>query len=181
MPNLTCPFPGNINPLRLTSYIFSIQKLPELTYFVQSTEVPSLQLGSISQASNVHDIKIPGETMDYGTLNIEFQIDEEMKNWNAIYFWMIGLGYPEGHALYRRYQNAVVNANSRTELAKGYSDGSLTILDSSNNPKQIFTFVDMFPTNLSGLRFDAGQSEPQIAMATATFEYTYYYINKEVV
>jgi hypothetical protein len=78
----------------------------------------------------VHDIKIPGETMDYADLTIEFQIDEEMKNWNAIYFWMVGLGYPEGHELYLSYMNAKVNQNSPNELMKGYSDGSLIILDS---------------------------------------------------
>lgn len=181
MQNLTCPYPGNINPLRLQSYIFSIQKLPELTYFVQSTEVPQISLGQISQQSNVHDLKIPGETMEYGDLNITFQVDEEMKNWNAIYFWMIGLGYPDGHSLYTKFMNAAINSNSPTELAKGYSDGSLQILDSANNPKQIYTFVDMFPINLSGLRFDAQNSEPEIATANATFAYSYYYINKEII
>ena len=180
MATLTCPSPGNINPLRLQSYQFSIQKLPELTYFVQQTEIPSLQLGSVSQMSTVHDLKIPGETMEYADLSIDFQVDEELKNWNAIYFWMIGLGYPEGHQVYQRYMNAAVNQNQPNELAKGYSDGTLTILDSSNSPKQAFTFVDMFPINLTGLRFDASNSDSPIAMASVTFAYSYYYIDKEV-
>jgi hypothetical protein len=43
---------------------------------------------------------------------------------------MVGLGYPEGHELYRRYMNAKVNQNSTNELMKGYSDASLIVLDS---------------------------------------------------
>lgn len=180
MAQYTCPSPGNVNPLRLQAYQFIIQKLPELTYFVQTTEIPEMQLGVQTQASSVHDIKIPGETMDYASLTIEFQVDEELKNWNSIYFWMVGLGYPEGHQLYRQYMNAKVNQNSPNELMKGYSDGSLVILDSANHPKQIFTFVDMFPISLSGLRFDSSVTDAPIAMASATFEYSYYYINKDI-
>lgn len=180
MPTLTCPSPGNINPLRLQSYQFTIQKLPELTYFVSTTEVPQMTLGVQTQSSTVHDIKIPGETMDYGDLTIEFQIDEELKNWNAIYFWMVGLGYPEGHNLYQAYINAKINENQPNELMKGYSDGSLIILDSQNNPKQVFTFVDLFPVSLSGMRFDSSNTDNPIAMASVTFAYSYYYINKDI-
>jgi hypothetical protein len=68
MPTFTCPTPENINPLRLGAYQFSIQKLPSLTYFVTKTEIPSIQLGMSSQSSSVHDIKIPGETMEYSQL-----------------------------------------------------------------------------------------------------------------
>jgi hypothetical protein len=49
--------------------------------------------------------------MDYGELTIEFVVDEELKNWNAIYFWMIAMGYPEGHDLYVQYMNAPINSN----------------------------------------------------------------------
>lgn len=178
MVTLTCPSPSNVNPLRLSAYQFSIQKLPDLTYFIQSTEIPQMTLGVAIQTSNVHDIKIPGETMEYGQLTLDFIVDEELKNWNAIYFWMIGLGYPTGHDLYQMYLNNPVNQNSPTELSKGYSDGSLVLLDSANNPKQVFTFVDMFPINLSGLRFDSTTDSNPVAIASCTFEYTYYYINK---
>ena len=180
MPTLTCPSPGNINPLRLSQYQFQVEKLPELTYFVQSTTVPGITLGVSTQSSTVHDIKIPGETMDYGELTIEFVVDEELKNWNAIYFWMIAMGYPEGHDLYVQYMNAPINSNRTQELSKGYSDGTLTLLDSSNNPKQLYTFVDLFPSQLSGFTFNSSSGQAEIATDTVTFEYSYYYINKSL-
>lgn len=180
MSNLMCPFPANVNPLRLTQYQFQVEKLPELTYFVQNASVPDISLGVSTQASSVHDIKIPGETMEFGSLQIEFVVDEDLKNWNSIYFWMIGMGYPEGHHLYTGYMNSQKNANRLSELAKGYSDGTLALLDSSNNPKQVYTFVDMFPTQLQGLSFSSNSGQAEVATASVVFEYSYYKINKKI-
>lgn len=176
----TCPYPGNINPLFLNAYEFSIAKLPELTYFVQETEIPPISLGVAIQSGSVHDVKVPGETMTYENLTIRFQVDEEMTNWNAIYFWMVGLGYPQGNTLYTDFLNAQINKAGLTELSKGYSDGTLSVLSNANTPKQIFTFVDMFPISLSGLQFDAQVTDAKPATATATFAYTYYTINKQI-
>jgi hypothetical protein len=55
------------------------------------------------------------------------------------------------------------------------------ILDSANHPKQTFHFIDMFPISLSGLEFDSTRQTAEPAVATVTFEYTYYKIlNKNI-
>jgi hypothetical protein len=171
---LTCPFPENVNPLNPNGFLFSVQKLPEVTFFAQDVELPSLSIGLVTQASSVHDIKIPGETADYGSLTLSFLVDEQFKNWKAIYAWMIGLTYPENHTVYTQFLNSEKNRDSYSELAKGYSDASLTILDSSNNPIQNITFIDAFPTSLSALPFSATNSDVNYLRASVTFEYTYY-------
>jgi T4-like virus tail tube protein gp19 len=171
---LTCPFPENVNPLNPNGFLFSVQKLPEVTFFAQEVELPSISIGTITQASSVHDIKIPGETAEYGSLTLSFLVDEEFKNWKAIYAWMIGLSYPQNHEVYTRFLNSAKNANSYSELAKGYSDASLTILDSSNNPIQNITFVDAFPTSLSSLPFTSTNTDVNYMRASVTFDYTYY-------
>lgn len=171
---LTCPSPSNINPLNPNGFLFSVSKLPELTFFVQDVELPSLTIGTIVQGSSVHDIKIPGETADYGSLTVSFLVDEEFANYKAIYAWMIGLTYPETHAIYTEFLASTKNSNSYSELSKGYSDASLTILDSSNNPVQRIIFVDAYPTSLSSLPFTSQSNDVQFLKATATFEYTFY-------
>lgn len=171
---LTCPTPSNINPLNANGFIFSVSKLPELTFFVQDVDLPSMSIGIATQSSSVHDIKIPGETADYGDLSVSFLVDEQFANYKAIYGWMVGLSYPEGHQLYTEFLNSVKNDQSYSELAKGYSDATLTILDSSNNPVQAITFVDAFPTSLSTLPFSAQNTDVNYLRATATFSYSYY-------
>lgn len=176
---LTCPYPGNINPLLLSQYQFSIAKLPSLTYFVQSTEIPQLSLGVASHYTSVHDIKLPGDTLEFSEMSMSFIIDEEIKNWNAIYFWMQALGFPESRSQFTNYINAQTNNSQYSIAAKTMSDGSLTILDNSNNPKQIFTFVDMFPIALSGMRFDSTTTDKDPAIGNVTFAYSHYTINKQ--
>ena len=171
---LTCPSPSNINPLNPNGFLFSISKLPELTFFVQDVELPSLSIGTVLQSSSVQDIKIPGETAEFGSLSVSFLVDEQFANYKAIYAWMVGLTYPENHAMYKAFLASDKNANGYSELAKGYSDASLTILNSSNNPVQRITFVDTFPTSLSTLPFTSQSNDVQFLRATATFDYTYY-------
>lgn len=171
---LTCPSPSNINPLNPNGFIFSVSKLPELTFFVQDVELPNLSIGVVQQSSSVHDIKIPGETAEYAELNVSFLVDEEFKNYKAIYAWMIGLTYPEGHQLYTDFINSQGNENSYSELAKGYSDASLTIMDSSNKPVQQFVFVDAFPTAISALQFSSQNTDVNYLRASVTFAYSYY-------
>lgn len=174
---LTCPSPSSISPLNPNGFLFSVTKLPELTFFVQDVELPQLSIGVATQSSSVHDIKIPGETADYSDLSINFLVDEQFANYKAIYAWMIGLSYPEGHQLYTQFLSSAKNSNSYSELAKGYSDATLSILDSSNNPIQQITFVDAFPTSLSSLPFSSQNSDVQYLRATATLSYSYYILS----
>lgn len=121
---------------------------------MQSIELPSIQLGVATTPTSVHDIKIPGETLEYSDMSFSFIVDEELKNWNAIYYWMVALGYPTSHDLYKNFIESSKNMGY-SELSKGYSDGFLTVLDNANQPKQTFTFADMFPIALSGMRYDS--------------------------
>ena len=172
----TCPFPDNINPLYLSGYQFIINKLPEITYFIQETEVPSISLGEAAYPTPLSLMKIPGDMMTFGELNIQFVIDENLKNWNAIYYWMSSLGFPQNHEMYKRFMSAQVNQNLYSEASKGVSDGTLTMLDNSQNIKQVFTFVDLFPISLSGMRFSSSNTDATPATAQATFAYSYFTI-----
>lgn len=180
MPQTIYPDGNSINPLRSSGFQFSVQKLPKVQYFVQQVSIPQLSLGVQTQATQVHDIKIPGETLDFDTLNVTFQVDENLQNWNSIYFWMFGLGYPEDHKIYRDYLETSLNQFQIQEAAKGYSDAQLIILNSSNNPIQTFNFTDIFPISLSGLEFDSTDTMSSPMKATVQFAYSYYTISRAV-
>ncbi len=175
MATLTCPSPTTITPLYGSgNYSFSLVKFPEITFFVQDVELPSISLGVVTQNSSVHEIPIPGETMTYGELTCTFQVDSKMENYLAIHNWIVGLGYPSGHKLYKDLMANAKNATSLSELAKGYTDGVLTILDNSNTPIIQAQFVDCFPVNLSGMQFTTTNPDSAPVTAQVTFEYTYY-------
>ena len=177
MTTLTCPSPAIITPLIGSgNYVFGLSKFPEITFFVQEVELPEISLGTAVQYSSVHDVPIPGDTMEYGDLNCTFQVDAEMKNYLALHKWIIGLGYPEKHELYKELMADPKNANSYTELSKGYTEGFLTIMDNAHRPIVQVTFVDCFPTRLSGIQFSSTNSDAAPITAQVTFTYSYYKI-----
>jgi hypothetical protein len=172
---LTCPSPTTITPLIGSgNYVFSLVKFPEITFFVQEVSLPSISLGTVIQTSTVHDIPIPGETMEYGELTCTFQIDSKLENYRAIHDWIIGLGYPTNHELYKKLMSSTKNNNSASELASGYTDGTLSILDNAYQPLVQVRFVDCFPTNLSGIDFTSTSTDASPLTSRVTFAYTYY-------
>ena len=175
MATLTCPSPQTVTPLLGTgNYVFSLVKFPEITFFVQDVQLPDISLGTVVQRSTVHDIPIPGETMEYGELTCTFQVDSKMENYLALHNWIVGLGYPSNHQLYKNLMANAKNSNSLTELSKGYTDGTLSILDNAYKPIIQARFVDCFPVRLSGIDFNSTNSDSLPLTSQVTFEYTYY-------
>ena len=70
-------------------------------------------------------------------------------------------------------QNAnLPNAFGRAENV--YSDGSMIILTSQQNPNLSYTFKDMFPISISPLTFDTTQSDVTYLDSTVSFRYSFY-------
>ena len=57
-----------------------------------------------------------------------------------------------------------------------YSDGSLMLLTSNQNPNLQVNFSDMFPISLTELNFDATDTDVTYLEATVTFRYRIYQI-----
>lgn len=172
MANLTCPFPANLNPLSANGFQFAITKLPGLSYFCQAATIPSITLGEASQSSPLIDAFLPGEKLEYEPITIEFLIDEQMENFKAIQKWMTGLGFPDDNTQYSDL--LAENENVIDEDAGVVSDGTLIILNSSNNPVATIQFKDLFPVSLGSLRFSSTSDQTEYLTGTATFRYTSY-------
>lgn len=172
MQPLTCPIPSNINPLQSSGFMFAVNKLPEVTYFCQSITLPELSLPTASVSSPFVNYPVPGEKLLFGELSITFLVDEEMVNYKAVHDWMIGLGFPRQREQYRSFVNK--DALAISELYKGYSDATLQVLSSSNNPIRTIFFRDLFPTNLASLQLESTADSTIYLAGTATFMYTVY-------
>jgi hypothetical protein len=173
MPNLTCPYPSNVNPLYSNGFMFSIQKLPELKYFCQTANIPSLSLGISTQSSPFSDSRIPGDKLEFESLNIEFIVDEGMDNYMGIHAWIKGLGFPKSYDQYIELLSTVQQQNI-SELEKNYSDATLTILNSNFNPVKSLSFINLFPISINTIPFTSTNTDAQPIIASATFIYTYY-------
>lgn len=170
---ISCPIPANINPLSPNGFLFNIQKLPELSFFCQQVNLPGITLGSPEFGNPFQTQPIPGETLTYDQLTVQFLVDESMTNYQAIYNWIVALGFPNDYEQYTTF----VNDDDRgaiSELARNYSDATLQILGGNNQTVKTVQFIDLFPIALDSLLFQGTNTDVNYLVGSATFRYGYY-------
>lgn len=157
---------NDMNFLRPNGFRFMIHKLPKVVYFCQSANIPDMSLGVAIQATPLVDVPHPGEKLTFGSLNIEFIIQEDMSNYRELYEWMIGVGFPKERSQFTNYTNRLGEV----------SDASLVVLGSNFEYVTSIVLHDCFPVSLSGVQFtstaDAGGM--QYLQAKAEFRFTMY-------
>lgn len=169
---IACPVPTNINPLSPNGFMFNIQKLPSLSFFCQSVNLPGITLGAPEFGNPFNVAPIPGETLTYDQLTVQFLVDEQMANYQAIYNWIIALGFPESYEQYTTFTES--DTNNYSELATNYSDATLQILTGNNTVARAVQFIDLFPISLDSLQFAGTNNDVQYLIGNATFRYGYY-------
>lgn len=156
----------NNNFLPKVGFKFGIKKLPTTNFFVQSVNIPGLRLGFPEIPNPFIKFPIPGDHLQFNDFTMTFKVDEDMKNYLEIYNWMIALGFPDNFDQYR-----LIDSKSATSGEGKISDGTIQVLNSARNPNINVTIVDMFPTSLSDIIFDARDTALEYAQATVVFKY----------
>ena len=163
---------ANKNFLSPLGFKFQIKKLPNVNFFVQNANIPGLSMGGTPQASNPF-VAIPysGDHLLYNEFKVTFKVDEDLKNFLEIHYWLRGLGFPDEFDEYRRI------AEEDKLLGGGLkSDASLIITTNGKSPNIECVFEDAFPVSLSDLDFNTTDTSVDYVEVTATFAYTQYKI-----
>jgi len=183
--------PSKLDYASPTQFKFNILKLPKVEYFCTQVNVPGITLGgSMTQATPLKDIPIPGDKLTYEPLSMTFMVDENLENFQEIHGWLVGLGFPRDYSEFRNLVSAggdrfpTKNQSISTEVGKvkygspnvggTYSDATLTILTSKNNPQLEVRFRDVFPTALTGLTYSQQADDVDYLTATVSFSYSIY-------
>jgi hypothetical protein len=160
-------FPINKSFLSNNKYEFVIERLPHVTFFVQSIVIPDVTLSGTLVSTPFVNLPIPNNTLQYTELQLTFIMDEEMKSWREIYEWMYNLGNPESKNKIGNLTQIPGRRNSIT------SDASLLIKSNANNPRIKFIFYDMFPNSLSGVTLSSTEGQ-EFLTSTISFLYSHY-------
>lgn len=156
--------PVNKNFLNPVGFRFGINKLPNTNYFVQTANIPGVILGRVEQPSPFKALPITGDSLKHEDLEITFKVDENLRNWLELYAWMVGMGFPDNFGQYADLAN-----KGKYSGIGIYSDATLMILDSQNNPIVEVTYQDIFPWRLSAIDFDARKTDVDYVEAQAIF------------
>ena len=182
--------PTSLDYASPTQFKFQIQKLPKVEYFCTSVNLPAVSISEVKQPTPFVDVPLPGTTLSYETLNMTFLVDENLENLQEIHGWIRGLGFPESYSEYACGLDAGVDRSpsSRgsvsTEPGKVkfgapsqqayFSDATLIVLTSKNNPIKEIRFRDVYPITIGELQYDQQATDVQYLMATVTFKYRGY-------
>ena len=169
---------------------FKMTKIPKVEFFVQTANIPGISLGTATVPTPLYDYPIPGDKINYSTLDISFLVDENLNNYKELHDWISGLGFPSNHQQFADLQatgadrfpgstaSSVAMGSKRTPapLAEGgiYSDATLTVLNSKNIAKTEIRFKNVYPTSLGSLSYDIKASDVDYLQVQASFNYLHY-------
>ena len=174
-----------------TQWRIAFNRIPKTTWFCTAANIPGISLGEASYPTPMADMFVAGDKLTFETLNITFLVDEELQNYRELWEWIVGMGAPVSHSQWSTGLtkgdgitttfSAVGtddNINSRqksTSTEKNlYSDATLIVYSSKNQPKVEVKFKNMFPTSLSSLEYSQEATDVEYFKASATFRYLYY-------
>src|SRR5210317_809450 len=182
--------PTSLDYASPTQFKFQITKLPKVEYFCTAVNIPTVSISEVRQPTPFVDVPLPGTTLSYGALNMTFMVDENLENFQEIHGWLRGLGFPESYTEYAdglsagvdrapTSQGSVSNEPGKVKFgapsqAAYFSDATLVVLTSKNNPIKEIRFRDVYPTNIGELQYDQQATDVQYLTATVTFNYRGY-------
>ena len=182
--NYSDSLPKTYNFLRPNAFKFSVKDLPNTSFTCQSANLPQLALGFALQPTPFVDVPRIGDKLEFGEFTIRFIIAEDMSNYLELYRWLVALGFPKDYSQFGQYVKnrpsafpMIMNSRGEQELL-AYSDGTLTILDSTNTPKVNIIYKDIFPVSLEALDFDIASASVEYFTAIASFKYTLFEVEQ---
>ena len=163
--------PKNKNQLSQLGFRFQIKKIPHVNFFINHVNLPGLTGQPPSSATPFKHMVLAYDKLEYKDLTITFKVDEDLRNYQEIQDWMIGVGFPIG------FDQRKFLETSRPLDGK-FSDGTLIIQTSKKNKNVEFEFKDLIPYDLSDLEFNTTDTDVNYVEATVTFRYLYYTIKR---
>lgn len=169
IPGAIARLPENKNTALDNKFKFAINKLPHVEYFLKGLTLPSMSLDILRQPNPFQDIPLAGTKLQFdATFPMTFNVDEEYNNYKEIYYWMVGIGFPDEFKQYKDLVESMKYTN-KTEVGRMFSDGRLIVYSSHFTRKFEIIFERMFPVSLTGIDFNTEDAN----MPTATVSFAY--------
>ena len=182
--------PKNRNFQSPLKFRLNIERLAHVNFFVTDVNLPGVVVPSPSTPNPLNKINWQPDHMAWDELSVTFIVDEDMKAWQEIFFWIQGQAFPEDHKQYRDMRDGKTRdadgdllpkpprPSKPKHLGENFSDGTLLILSSHNNSTLEIDFKDLHPLTLSELNFTSKDTDVKHLTCTVTFVYDYYTVKR---
>jgi hypothetical protein len=150
------------NFLSPTGFRFVVKRLPNVSFYVQSASIPGMSMGFTPSPTPFKTLKFAGDKLNHDAFTVTIRVDEYMESYNEIYNWMVALTKNESYSQFAALESGEYGI---------YSDASLIVLNSRQNPALEVYYKDVFPVSISDIRFDTTQSSINYVTCDITFEH----------
>ena len=179
--------PTEFNYSQSNQFKVHLSLFPKTEWFVVRANIPSVTLGMAVQPTRLIDMPVIGDKLTYDQFYFTFIVDEKLQNYMELHDWLINIGFPERHTQFQSQTRTdgvtrPVGKTFDTKVAGFgkesdrdlYSDITMFILSSKNNPVAVIKFFESFPVNLTNIEYSQQETDTTYAECTATFAYSYF-------
>jgi hypothetical protein len=161
---------SNYSPLSNLGFEFSVDRLPNTSFFIQTVTLPGLSLGTAEVSTPFAPLPYSGDII-FNEFTVGFLVDENLASWYDVYLWMFQLGFPSTFDQYRD----LIEENFNRDFA---SNATLTVLDNKRQPKFRFHFENMFPISLGPLTLTINSTDVEYLVSEVVFDYKLYTVER---
>jgi hypothetical protein len=159
------------NYLSPLEFQVSIKRLPNVEFFVQKAQIPSLTATGVENPTPFNRTFQVPDKLTYGDFSLSFIIDEAMNNYLEIYSWLTAITGPQSYSQFKNINDSEFGL---------ISDITLLVMNSHKNPNMLIEFKNCFPTTLSSIDLDTTSQDVTYPEATVDFQYDYFTISKAI-
>jgi len=166
---------------------------PTTEWFVVRANIPGVSMAQASQYTPFVDVAVVGDKLQYDNFNMTFMVDESLSNYMEMYDWVKNIGFPfsgkdqfnklprpdnidrgNNTILQRRKFSGETTSTNPTSDRNLYTDITMTILTSKNNPITNVFIYDAFPISLGNIEYSQQESDTMYATCEASFAYSWF-------
>ena len=158
------------------NFYLQIDELPDVAFLCQNVQVPSITGGEAEMSNRYNSGRafVPGDGIDYGTLDVTFLVDKYLDNYTTVLEWLKGINAPETQEQWVNYQKE----NNQTKFNQVMKNLTLTATDASQIPLAEWKMISCFPISLDGFQFDSAAQDIEYMTATVSFRFHYFELIK---
>lgn len=152
----------NTNAALPQNFAVIFDNLPNITFNCTRVQFPGVSGGSVQSPTPFQPLHLSGTSFEHDPLSLEVILNEDYSSYFSLVKWIKQRTISESFDQYNDQEASNVGI---------YSNGTIQLYTSANNPSKIVKFEGLFPLSVSGFTLDSQTEQPEPITFSATFEY----------
>lgn len=150
------------NFLSTIGFRMVVSRLPATSFYIQRATIPGVSVGGIDVPTPFRQNRVHGDHLMHDEFSVTVRVDEEMKVYKEMYDWISKIAISSSFDQYKTLKESD---------QKIYSDITLVVMNSRQNPAIEITMIDAFPLSISSINLDTTSTDEEFATLDITFRY----------